>query len=112
MSDPPVLLIVAGCNGSGKSSFSKSLVSPDFEPFDYDFYYLKYYDSLLESDIRDDMAHNMAFEELKKQIDIAISNNSNFCYETNFNSTPLYWPKLFKKYFSLKFKNKTLQNYY
>jgi len=41
--DDPVLLVVAGCNGSGKSTFSKLLASPDFDPFDYDTWYLKFY---------------------------------------------------------------------
>lgn len=93
----PILLIVAGCNGSGKSSFSKSLVPPGFVPFDYDIYFLKFYKSLIDSDIKEEMAHNMAFAELEKQIQHAIAHKINFCYETNFNSTPLYWPKLFKQ---------------
>lgn len=93
----PTLLVVAGCNGSGKSSFSKSLVPPGFLPFDYDAYFLKFYTSLFDSDIREEMAHNMAFAELENQIKVAIANKKNFCYETNFNSTPLHWPKYFKK---------------
>lgn len=43
------------------------------------------------------MAHNMAFEELERQITKAISIKDNFCYETNFNSTPLHWPERFKE---------------
>ena len=93
----PVLLVVAGCNGSGKSSFSRSLVPHDFLPFDYDSYFLNYYASLMDSDVREIMAHNMAFAELEKQINSAITSKSNFCYETNFNSTPLHWPGLFKQ---------------
>lgn len=42
------------------------------------------------------MAHRMAFNELESQIKIAIDTKSSFCYETNFNSTPLHWPELFK----------------
>jgi len=93
----PTLLVVAGCNGSGKSSFSKSLVPPGFLPFDYDVYFLKFYASLFDSDIREEMAHNMAFAELENQISHAITNRDNFCYETNFNSTPLHWPQHFKQ---------------
>ena len=93
----PTLLVVAGCNGSGKSSFSKLLVSPDFQPFDYDVHFLKFYKSLFDSDIAEEMAHNMAFAELENKVRQAILKRENFCYETNFNSTPLYWPQHFKK---------------
>jgi predicted ABC-type ATPase len=92
----PTLLVVAGCNGSGKSSFSK-LLAPNFLPFDYDIQFLNFYKKLLDIDIREDMAHNQAFAEFTKQIDLAIGDKSNFCYETNFNSSPLHWPELFKK---------------
>ncbi len=95
MSDP-TLLVVAGCNGSGKSSFSKLLVPSGFIPFDYDLQYLNFYTSLRDIDIKAEMAHNMAFAELEKQINEAIDTSNNFCYETNFNSTPLHWPKVFK----------------
>lgn len=93
----PILLVIAGCNGSGKSTFSKFIVPEDFLPFDYDFYFLSYYKQLADSDIRDTIAHNMAFNELENQVNYSILNNRSFCYETNFNSTPLYWPELFKK---------------
>lgn len=93
----PTLLVIAGCNGSGKSSFSKLLAGPDFFPFDYDTYFLKFYRSLFDSDIREEMAHNMAFMELEKQIDEAVDQRKNFSYETNFNSTPLHWPSHFKQ---------------
>ncbi|GMQ26653.1 hypothetical protein Aoki45_33360 [Algoriphagus sp. oki45] len=43
------------------------------------------------------MAHNLAFEELKRQIEIAVNDRKDFAYETNFNSTPLFWPEKFKK---------------
>ncbi|MEN2398317.1 zeta toxin family protein [Flavobacterium sp. MC2016-06] len=92
----PVLLIIAGCNGSGKSTFSKPLAPEDFTPFDYDYHFLKFYNSLIDSDIKEAMAHRMAFNELENQIKNAIDNKLSFCYETNFNSTPLHWPELFK----------------
>ncbi|WP_343696284.1 zeta toxin family protein [Flavobacterium sp.] len=92
----PILLVIAGCNGSGKSTFSKALSPDNFTPFDYDFQFLKFYNSLIDSDIKEMMAHQMAFNELEKQIKNAIKNKSSFCYETNFNSTPLHWPDIFK----------------
>jgi predicted ABC-type ATPase len=42
------------------------------------------------------MAHNLARKELEKSINDALSTESDFTYETNFNSTPLYWPNKFK----------------
>ena len=92
----PVLLIIAGCNGSGKSTFSKPLAPDNFTPFDYDYQFLRCYNSLIDSDMKEAMAHRMAFNELESQIKIAIDNKSSFCYETNFNSTPLHWPELFR----------------
>ncbi len=92
----PILLVIAGCNGSGKSTFSNYLGAGQFDPFDYDFHFLKNYSKLLDFDIKDKMAHNITRLELELQVQNAISNKSNFCYETNFNSTPLYWPQLFK----------------
>lgn len=62
----PTLLVVAGCNGSGKSTFSNLLVAPDFQPFDYDVHFLKFYKSLFDSDIAEEMAHNMVPADLKQ----------------------------------------------
>lgn len=62
----PVLIVIAGCNGSGKSTFSKLLSPDNFIPFDYDFQFLRFYNSLIDSDIREAMAHQMAFNELEK----------------------------------------------
>jgi predicted ABC-type ATPase len=93
----PILIVIAGCNGSGKSTFSKLLTPVNFTPFDYDFHFLKLYKSLIDSDIKEDMAHSKAFNELEIQVNRAINTKSSFCYETNFNSTPLHWPEIFKK---------------
>lgn len=40
MSNKSKLIVVAGCNGSGKSSFSKAFVNKNGELFDYDIVYL------------------------------------------------------------------------
>jgi predicted ABC-type ATPase len=93
----PTLLIIAGCNGSGKSSFSKALSPENTSPYDYDLVFLDKYNSLIESELRERMAHNLSSENLRTSIENAIANKENFCYETNFNSTPLYWPTIFKQ---------------
>jgi len=92
----PVLTTIAGCNGSGKSSFSSAFTSNDSPSFDYDKVFLEKYNSLIVSDFQDEMAHNISRQFLKDSVDKAIANKRDFTYETNFNSTPLYWPKKFK----------------
>lgn len=94
--DNPVLTVIAGCNGAGKSSFSKAITSNKILSFDYDKVYLEKYNSLIDSDIRDVMAHNLARQILEDSINMSIQNQADFTYETNFNSTPLYWPEKFK----------------
>lgn len=94
----PTLLVIAGCNGSGKSTFSKLLTQNNPVPFDYDSVFLKHYSQLLNIDIKENMAHNMAYEELQQQVEYAINSSNDFCYETNFHETPMFWPSLFKKH--------------
>jgi adenylate kinase family enzyme len=68
----PRLLVIAGCNGSGKSSFSRSLVpSNAIIPFDYDFHFLSRYRDLLEIDIKEQTAHNLASSDLTREIEDA-----------------------------------------
>jgi predicted ABC-type ATPase len=68
----PRLLVIAGCNGSGKSSFSKYLVpSSNTIPFDYDFHFLNRYKALIDIDIKEQMAHNLASSDLKNEIEEA-----------------------------------------
>ena len=54
----PYLIVVAGCNGAGKSRFSKSFVK-DIVPFDYDARFNANYQSLQPIDIRHEMANNL-----------------------------------------------------
>ena len=94
--DKPKLLIIAGCNGSGKSSFSKAFTEGEVKPYDYDKVYREKYESLIDTEFRDRMAHNLAKKDLEDTIKSSITERIDFCYETNFNSTPLFWPKIFK----------------
>lgn len=97
MNNKPRLLVVAGCNGSGKSTFSRSLVPQGIIPFDYDKCFMEIYRSKSDSELRDRMSHNEAFQTLEQSIANSIKNRVDFCYETNFNSTPIHWPQLFKE---------------
>ena len=96
--DKPKLIVIAGCNGSGKSSFSKAIVKNQIIPFDYDQVFSLKYKSLMDFDLRSKMAHNLAFEELEKQIQKSLNIKTDFCYETNFNSDPMHWPLYFKQH--------------
>jgi predicted ABC-type ATPase len=59
--------------------------------------YLDCYHNLIENELRETMAHNQAWNIFNKSIWASINNNLSFTYETNFNDTPLYWPKIFKE---------------
>ncbi len=93
----PNLLVIAGCNGSGKSSFSHALTYPKVIHFDYDKHFVTIFDSINDFELRDRMAHNKTRELLEFKVQTAVKTKDDFCYETNFNSTPLYWPDYFKK---------------
>lgn len=93
----PILTVIAGCNGSGKSSFSSALTPLNTPSFDYDKEFLVVYNSQDDSELRELISHNKVKNLLQHNVDQAIENGTNFTYETNFNSTPLYWPEKFKK---------------
>lgn len=94
----PHLTVIAGCNGSGKSSFSKAVTTLNTPSFDYDKVFLKKYKSLIDSDLRVRMAHNLTWTEFENAINEAISLGIDFTYETNFNADPLHWPSFFKEH--------------
>tara|TARA_R110002050_G_scaffold162939_1_gene292849 strand:+ start:9982 stop:10590 length:609 start_codon:yes stop_codon:yes gene_type:complete len=94
----PSLIIIAGCNGAGKSTFAKSLLPDNLESFDYDKTYLKNYNSLPDSDLREVFAKNKTTQSFTGSIKSALNNGIDYCYETNFDSHPIYWPEKFKKH--------------
>lgn len=83
----PTLTIIAGCNGSGKSTFSNTYVKT--KPFDYDKRYLEIYNSLLDSELREKFAKDKTTKEFESMFNHALSNKQNFCYETNFDTYPI-----------------------
>ena len=65
--DKPTLLVIAGCNGSSKSSFSKAFTK-NGTPFDYDKIHLQKYNSLIPNDLRDQIHRPVHYKILKMRI--------------------------------------------
>jgi predicted ABC-type ATPase len=93
----PDLIIIAGCNGAGKSTFSSSFLPENLTSFDYDRTYIENYDSLLESELRDRFAQNQTTKDFESAIQKSMESQLSFCYETNFDTHPTYWAKKFKE---------------
>jgi len=93
----PELTIIASCNGSGKSSTGYTFIpKKSLVPFDYDKLFLRNYDSLLDSDFREEMAKNMTTAAFEEAANYAIRSKTDFCYETNFETHPTFWAEKFK----------------
>ncbi len=65
--------------------------------FDYDKLYLENYNCLPDSELRAEFAKNQTSKEFETLINKALSNKTDFCYETNFDSFPIYWAEKFKE---------------
>jgi predicted ABC-type ATPase len=93
----PNLIVIAGCNGSGKSTYSNSLLSGYIQVFDADKKRKEIYDAFtFDFELRAEMAWNKTQEEFKTLVKKAISENLDFAYETNFNLKPMFWISRFK----------------
>lgn len=68
----PSLLVIAGCNGSGKSSFSKALTPDNNSAYDYDLVFLDKYNSLIDNELKERMAHNLSMDDLTSNIENSI----------------------------------------
>lgn len=93
----PKLIIIAGCNGAGKSTFASSFLPDGLISFDYDKLYLEYYNAMPDSEFRDKFALDMASRDFENAIMHAFENELDFCYETNFDINPVYWAEKFKE---------------
>ena len=58
----PELTIIAGCNGAGKSTFAKSFLPANETSFDYDRAFLEFYNSLPDSELRENFAQQKVNE--------------------------------------------------
>lgn len=92
----PDLIVIAGCNGAGKSTFAPSFLTEGISSFDYDKLFLENYHSLPDSELREKFAKDKTTEMFENSVHEAILNNNDFCYETNFDTHPLFWPKKFR----------------
>ncbi len=93
----PNLIVIAGCNGAGKSTFASSFLPDGLTSFDFDKLYLEHYSILPDSELRDKFARDRTRKDFEEAINRAITNKMDFCYETNFDSHPIHWPERFKK---------------
>jgi predicted ABC-type ATPase len=92
----PDLIIIAGCNGAGKSTFASSFLPEGLSSFDYDRVFIENYNSLPDSELRDQFAKNQTTEDFERAVGKALLNNTDFCYETNFDSHPIFWAQKFR----------------
>lgn len=60
-------------------------------PFDYDKRFLEIYESLPDSELREDFAKNETTKELNLLIENSFLNKSSVCFETNLHIFPLNW---------------------
>lgn len=93
----PKLIVIAGCNGAGKSTFATTFLPKNLTSFDYDYIYLKNYQELPDTEFRELFAKKYTTDLFENQINKAIEKKIDFCYETNFDMHPLFWPKRFRE---------------
>lgn len=86
----PHLIIIAGCNGAGKSTYSH-LLAKGLVPFDYDKRFFEIYNSIRDSEWREQFSYNQTTEELNHLINDAFDNKQSVCFETNLHVFPYDW---------------------
>lgn len=84
----PYIRIFAGCNGSGKSTYSQ-VFSQEAIPFDFDKRFLERYNSMPDSELREEIAKNITSEEFLNEFNNAIKNIESFAFETNLFPFPV-----------------------
>lgn len=94
----PNLIVIAGCNGSGKSTFAQSFLPDGLISFDFDKRFLENYFQLADSELREEIAKNQTSIEFENAIHQSIKTKCDFCYETNFDAHPMHWPNHFKAF--------------
>ncbi|NOQ75935.1 MAG: hypothetical protein GQ574_28270 [Crocinitomix sp.] len=69
----PKLFVIAGCNGSGKSSFANAITPVGIVSFDYDLEFLRIYNSIRDSELRVKIAHHQTRTLLEESINNSYS---------------------------------------
>lgn len=92
----PHLILFAGCNGAGKSTYSSSIVE-NVVPFDYDKRFIEIYQSMQDSELREQFALDKTTSEINHLIETAFETNTSFCFETNLHDYPETWIKKAKE---------------
>jgi len=65
-------------------------------PYDDDFEFWTRYNGMRDSEFREVMARNMTEQHRIELFESAAIDGRFCCYETNFNTTPMYWPDKFE----------------
>lgn len=84
----PYIRIFAGCNGSGKSTYS-TVLSPDTTPFDFDKRFLTRYNLMRDSELREEIAKNITSEEFVNEFNTSLTERTSFSFETNLFPFPV-----------------------
>ena len=74
----PELIIIAGCNGAGKSTFASSFLPEGLTSFDYDRLFIENYNSLPDSELREEFAKNQTVKDFEFVIEKSLLNKSDF----------------------------------
>ncbi len=93
----PDLIIIAGCNGAGKSTFASSFLPDGLTSFDYDRLLLETYNSFPDTELREEIAKNETTKAFENAVEKALLNKADFCYEINFDAHPIFWAQKFKE---------------
>ncbi len=76
----PDLIVIAGCNGAGKSTFASSFLSEGQIPFDYDRRFIENYSSLPDSELREHFAKRQTTQDFENAIKKAWLKQLDFSY--------------------------------
>lgn len=93
----PNLVLIAGCNGSGKSTYASTILATKLKIFDADKRKKEIYNNFpFDFEFREQMAWNKTQEEFETQIKDSLVRKKDFAFETNFHSDPMFWVNRFR----------------